>query len=418
MTPDELIERYNRGQRDFPWTNLQGQTFDRVQLADLVLTRANLSETHWHAAHLDRLKGVKLEASHSQFVGASLCSAKLYKANLVKVNFQNAKLAQADLSGAVLTGANLSGADLSQATLDRADLRGASLQGAIWDQTRAVSVLFDETTIAPDGSDWASWQAVTMASNPAEASAIDDHASEPPPLSPWQDLSHAEIIEKMTDPRRTFMPRVLSLQNYRPEIIRFSARDLRRRSSLDNLSLTLLASQGLGYGLLGVMLGAYGLPAILMLILALSIVGWRWDRQLTLVAPLLAIVTTLALLIPLAGLLFIGIILGIIMLVLTFNFILQYGLLEGVRNAVWIGCWALLFLLGMNGIFAMLGGAMNVWSGLITLLGGTLVTTSSCLWIDLAQRGYSERQALQICGLCGSGSLILGWVCAALLVSP
>jgi hypothetical protein len=72
--------------------------------------------------------------------------ANLTGANLSGANFERATLTKAKLRNANLTGANLNRAMLWQADLRGADLRGADLTGATLDE-----VIYDDTTVWPEG---------------------------------------------------------------------------------------------------------------------------------------------------------------------------------------------------------------------------------------------------------------------------
>ena len=407
MTSEELLERYSRGKYDFPWTNVEGQLFDGARLPGLRLMRAKLARSSWKSAELDRLQGLKIDAPGSCFAGASLMGSVLSKANLAGADLRGADLTGADLSGANLENAQLDRATLRGARLDRANLSGATFEASTWEKLSAIDACFDDATIAPDGTAWASWQAAHLqAPEPEDIDELPiDDAAEP--------LLSADVLADRTDPRRTFTPRVLSLENYKPDIARFSPRGLQRGSPFENVSPQLLGFQTAGYGAAGLLLGLRGVPLFAIAVLALAIVGWRWDRQLTPVAPFLTTVTVLAMLVPLQGLLVVLLFVAIVMSILTLNFTLQYGLLAGLRNALWIACWAMLFLLLMNGFFGVLGGEIEPWLGGLALASGALTLAGSSLWIDLAQRGYSERQALEVCALFGCGSLSVGWFVAA-----
>ena len=105
-----LKSYYGKGKRDFA-------SYD---LAELVLTRVDLSNAVFHQANLRR---VNLQ-------GATLISVNFGRANLSHANLRDATLVKAYLSNADLEGADLRGADLSGAYLLNANLRGANLCGA------------------------------------------------------------------------------------------------------------------------------------------------------------------------------------------------------------------------------------------------------------------------------------------------
>ena len=105
---------------DLRYTDLQGFTLARVNLAGADLSYTNLQNTKlWFA----RLAGADMTGSH--MAGSSLTNAELATTNLHKVNLEGA-----DLRGARLAYSNLRSADLMYADLQAADLHCADLQGA------------------------------------------------------------------------------------------------------------------------------------------------------------------------------------------------------------------------------------------------------------------------------------------------
>jgi hypothetical protein len=119
----ELIRRYQAGQRDFVLLSLPGS-----DLCGADLYHANLS-------------------------GSDLRQADFSEANLV-----GARMRRVDLGGANLRGANLSGADLGAADLNGADLRGADLSYANLERTKVSPEQLAEAgslegAILPDGTE-------------------------------------------------------------------------------------------------------------------------------------------------------------------------------------------------------------------------------------------------------------------------
>jgi uncharacterized protein YjbI with pentapeptide repeats len=104
MTAAELVERYNKGERDFMGADLQG-----TYLEDAHLQYANLQ--------------------YADLKGASLQYANLRHANLRWADLRGAILDGADLQGAHLQFAKLEGTDLHEANLEGANLQGAHLEG-------------------------------------------------------------------------------------------------------------------------------------------------------------------------------------------------------------------------------------------------------------------------------------------------
>ncbi len=111
MAPEQLLNQYAAGERNFRGLNLSYQILSKVDLM-----RADFT-------------GAKLD--HTVLEGANLTRVNFSKANLAGANLRRADLIWANLQGANLQGANLRGADLSGADLGGADLSGADLGGAI-----------------------------------------------------------------------------------------------------------------------------------------------------------------------------------------------------------------------------------------------------------------------------------------------
>jgi len=183
---DHILRRYQRGERDFRYSELAGFTFTGARLGGIRLDYAHARQTTWLGANLNGaslqhtdLRGAdfrRAKLSGSTLQGADLRGCQLQGSKCSGVNFRqsrtdahtqwdpplhmiwaqqnrlpppypllNADLSKADLSGLDfrgwdLTGANLSGTDLRQtqlagvilrqANLQRADLRGCDLSQA------------------------------------------------------------------------------------------------------------------------------------------------------------------------------------------------------------------------------------------------------------------------------------------------
>jgi uncharacterized protein YjbI with pentapeptide repeats len=114
---------------------LHGKDFSMADLREAVLDNADLRGAWLSGANLNDAK----------LIDADLYDAWLSEADLTAANLPRANLQKANLRGAKLHGAQLSGAWLEGAMLERADLQNANLRLA----------KFDETTILPDGTNWA-----------------------------------------------------------------------------------------------------------------------------------------------------------------------------------------------------------------------------------------------------------------------
>lgn len=132
MQVQELLEQYQKGERDFAHIDLSGAYLSGVNLRDADLTGANLTEANLSWAFLSRAKLTGACLRRADLRSASLNNANLNQAvlsgaNLSKVDLRLALLQEADLNWAVLQEADLSGANLQSAKLDRVNLEGAKL---------------------------------------------------------------------------------------------------------------------------------------------------------------------------------------------------------------------------------------------------------------------------------------------------
>ena len=81
-------------------------------------------------------RGVVLDFSHSELIGADFGAAKLPGAHFVGATLRGANFRGADLTGAVFLGADLTDADFTDADLTGAELEGARLAGVDFTRTR------------------------------------------------------------------------------------------------------------------------------------------------------------------------------------------------------------------------------------------------------------------------------------------
>ncbi|MDP9869150.1 MULTISPECIES: pentapeptide repeat-containing protein [Streptosporangium] len=138
--------------------SVRGQVLglDRVVLPKANLASARLQDVDLHFSDL----------TESSLVGVDLTRADLTGVRLAGAILPDAVLYQADLRDAVLTGiiaegidlratdlskADLRNANLCGARLDYSDLRGATLSGAVLTGASLKRVVFDESTVWPDG---------------------------------------------------------------------------------------------------------------------------------------------------------------------------------------------------------------------------------------------------------------------------
>lgn len=141
----ELLERYQRGERYFAGVALEGANLKDADLKGANLFDANLEDTDLEGANLTNadlydanLTNVSLHnanLSSATLINTDLTSAFLYNADLRYANLINVSLYSADLRHANLTNvdlayADLTSADLEDTYLERANLTSANFTGA------------------------------------------------------------------------------------------------------------------------------------------------------------------------------------------------------------------------------------------------------------------------------------------------
>jgi hypothetical protein len=155
VTPGELKQRYDAGERDFQGVNLQGACLPGVNLSFACLQGAYLASTYLQHANLRGanlgyacLRGADLEGASLQ--GANLQGAELYRADLQDADLQDTDLRYADFSYANLSFVCLYGASLSRASLQGANLRYANLRGTNLLGANFEGANLRGTCLAPD----------------------------------------------------------------------------------------------------------------------------------------------------------------------------------------------------------------------------------------------------------------------------
>lgn len=135
MDPEQLLEQYAAGIRDFAGVNLSeanlsGVNLSKANLAQANLSVANLSGANLHEANLSRAKFNVARLSGANLSRANLNGANLNVTNLIRANLNGASMYQAALVRAELVLAQLSAADLREANLNEANLKEAKLRQA------------------------------------------------------------------------------------------------------------------------------------------------------------------------------------------------------------------------------------------------------------------------------------------------
>ncbi|AWS40203.1 pentapeptide repeat-containing protein [Streptosporangium sp. 'caverna'] len=145
------------GRRD-PVRN-QVLRLDRMVLPKANLASARLHDVDLHFSDLAEASLVGTDLTRADLTGVRLAGAILVDAVLYQADLRDAVLTRAiaegvDLRGTDLTKAELRNANLRGARLDYGDLRGATLTGAVLTGASLKHVVFDETTVWPDGFDF------------------------------------------------------------------------------------------------------------------------------------------------------------------------------------------------------------------------------------------------------------------------
>jgi len=121
----ELLERYNAGERNFAGAQLSEAQLAGAQLAGASLAGANLDSADLRGADLS---GANL--LRASLKDANLRMTKLPKSKLDGADLTRAELTQAFMNGADAAAATFVGATLEMAELESADLSWAKLKGA------------------------------------------------------------------------------------------------------------------------------------------------------------------------------------------------------------------------------------------------------------------------------------------------
>ncbi|MEG4502772.1 pentapeptide repeat-containing protein [Microcoleus sp. F6_B4] len=196
ITAEEILQRYNKKERNFTGVNLAGVNLSRRVLSQVNLSRANLSgaelsETNLYFSNLSEANLCYANLHQANLSSANLGKTQLLNANLSEVNLSNSNLSEANLSGvnlskvhlllgtnfsrANLSKANLTGlnlkqsklmnADLSNANLNNTNLLFANLEGANLEGAKLQQALYNAQTVFPRGFDPVKASACLIAPN-------------------------------------------------------------------------------------------------------------------------------------------------------------------------------------------------------------------------------------------------------------
>jgi uncharacterized protein YjbI with pentapeptide repeats len=102
MTPDELLQRYAAGERNFRGVNLSDEILIWADLRGADLRGANLRGANLNWANLSRVNLIGADLRGADLAWANLNNADLRWANLSEANFSAANLSGTDWSGAIM----------------------------------------------------------------------------------------------------------------------------------------------------------------------------------------------------------------------------------------------------------------------------------------------------------------------------
>lgn len=125
MNAQQLVNRYNDGERDFSGIEIPNASLQDTDLSGICLTGARLP-----GAFLRSAKLVEADLSYADLRGAEMGGGDFKGADLTGANLRGAILSAADMQGANLAYANLRETLIAESNLFGADLRGANLRDA------------------------------------------------------------------------------------------------------------------------------------------------------------------------------------------------------------------------------------------------------------------------------------------------
>ena len=154
ITPQQLLDRYNAGERNFA-----GIRFFPDTCRESVLEDADLSNIILSGAYLPRIKLSLANLRNSNLAGAYMPGAELietdlHETDLTGANLQDACLSGTDIARSLLTAANLRGAKLEGADFTNVDLTESILCQVDFSQVRIVNRFGDRFIYCPNALVW------------------------------------------------------------------------------------------------------------------------------------------------------------------------------------------------------------------------------------------------------------------------
>jgi len=135
ITPDELLERYQKGERNFAGLRMEANTDNPDVLDGADLSNIILSGIYWPGA---RLRDVNL--TEAKLIGAYMPDADLTLADLTFADVSGATLRRACLECTNLTKARLEWTNLIEANLEGADTNNAIFEDSLLCQLNLMQV--------------------------------------------------------------------------------------------------------------------------------------------------------------------------------------------------------------------------------------------------------------------------------------
>ena len=131
--------------------SLEGRSFGGLRAEGLNLIRADLLHAELRDAYLVEADLRGSELNEADLSGANLSRADLFGASLRGVRMRGSELVETSLVGANLANADLVDAGLGGADLTFCNLTGANLTGAHLDGAHLKNMIYDESTVWPEG---------------------------------------------------------------------------------------------------------------------------------------------------------------------------------------------------------------------------------------------------------------------------
>lgn len=151
MTAEELLERYEKGERDFSGIRLRGAFLNNAELAEINLSGADLNGADFCRTNLTKANLSRINLSGANLINAKLKQVNLSRANLSGANLTDIKILNSNLTQANLNGANISGENwIESCNCDQATFRGACFVMAALSQLSCRSAIFDGAFFGSD----------------------------------------------------------------------------------------------------------------------------------------------------------------------------------------------------------------------------------------------------------------------------